>query len=75
MTHRDKSKLLPFDPYLLSNRMYDDFLDNEPARTWYVELDTVIGNINSQKVLLTIFFPKIGFMFARLLPLKKPRLF
>lgn len=71
LTHRNKSKLLPFDPYLLSNRMYDDFLDNESARTWYVELDTVIGNINSQKVLLTIFFPKIGFMFARLLAAKE----
>lgn len=73
-TIRGNSKLLPFDPYLLSNRMYDDFLENEHARAWYVELDTVIGNIDSKKVILTIYFPKIGFMFGRLLAAKEAAL-
>ena len=72
--NRTQAKLLPFDPYLLYNRMYDDFLENEVARTWYVELDTVIGTIDSKKVLLTLYFPNIGFMFARLLPAKEANL-
>ena len=71
--HR-QPKLLSFDPYLLYNRMYDDFLEIEAARTWYVELDTVIGNVDSKKVLLTIYFPNIGFMFGRLLPAKEANL-
>ena len=65
------SAILPFNPYLLYNRMYDDFLENEQARTWYVELDTVIGNIHSRKVILTLYFPKIGFMFSYLLEAKE----
>lgn len=72
--HRGQSKLLPFDPHLLYNRMYDDFLDNEASRSWYVELDTVIGKIDSKKVLLTIYFPKISFMFGRLLSAKEASL-
>ena len=74
MTNHHKNQLLPFDPYLLNGRMYEDFLENEATRTWYTELDTVIGTLHSKKVLLTIYFPKIGFMFGRLLSAKEAAL-
>ncbi len=51
-------------PELLFGRMYDDFLDTVPYRQHHAQLDSVIGKINDHTTILTIFFPKLSFMFG-----------
>ena len=56
-------------------RTYDEFIkyiDEHPGVP-VVEMDTVIGNVDSKKVLLTFQFVQTGFMVARLLPRKSAR--
>jgi IS30 family transposase len=57
-------------PEALFGRMYDDFKEIVTPNEHYVQADSVIGKRNDKKVILTIFFPKLSFMFGFLCPYK-----
>ena len=56
-------------------RTYEDFLNmlKENPNAHIVEMDTVIGTVETGKVLLTLLFREFNFMIARLLPNKSSK--
>lgn len=62
------------DPLILLDRTYADFLDKKGNFTHHVQFDTVHGKRSDLRVILTIFFPNIHFMFGILLEKNSPEL-